>query len=173
MASRISDICLRRDFITRDISGYARHRDAWLKRTRHKTASPKLFTYFHSGNHIAMQNHLFVIINEYGRRACTCILLIESHCITDPFSLSLSSFYTLYHSIIMCCNPIAKTFSPFQHLQNFSCHDVISAGSFKVAELILSQLTIFRQSFHIFENECVMRGHSCKTNNENVYGEIG
>jgi hypothetical protein len=34
-------------------------------------------------------------------------LFNESHHITDPFSLSLSSFYTLNHNI-MWCNPITK-----------------------------------------------------------------
>jgi hypothetical protein len=63
-----------------------------------------------------------VILNEYGQRAFIRTLLNESHCITDPLTLSLSSFYTLHHSIIIT-----------------SCV-AISAGTFKVAALAFSQL---------------------------------
>jgi hypothetical protein len=55
----------------------------------------------------------------------------ESHRITDPFTLSLSSFYTLHYiRIITSCVaiPSPKMFSPLQHIGKHFMNDVTFSG---------------------------------------------
>jgi len=58
-------------------------------------------------------------------RACIRTLLNESHHITDPYTLSLSSFYTLHHIIIVTQShhqvSSFKCFLLFNIYENVSC----------------------------------------------------
>ncbi len=83
--------------------------------------------------------------------------IFESHCKTDPISISLPAFYTLHYNI-MWRNPSTKVshtihFHFFKIYEKHFMHDVISAASFNIVETLQSWHShislIFCNSFHI------------------------